>query len=38
MEENEEWQLQHRYLPPHTMTEVAGEPPQEGAPALPVAA
>ena len=23
MEQNEEWQLQHRYLPQHTMTDGA---------------
>jgi putative transposase len=25
MEQNEEWQLQHRYLPQHTMTETSAE-------------
>lgn len=25
MEQNEEWQLQHRYLPQHTMTENSAE-------------
>lgn len=38
MEQNEEWQLQHRYLPQHTMTDVAGEPPQEAVTALSIAA
>jgi transposase-like protein len=38
MEQNEEWQLQHRYMPQHSMTEVTGESPQEGATALPIAA
>lgn len=38
MEQNEEWQLQHRYMPQHTMTEVAGDPAQDGGSALPMAA
>ncbi len=37
MEQNEEWQLQHRYMPQHTMAEVVGEPPQDGSSALPIA-
>lgn len=36
MEQNEEWQLQHRYMPQHTMVEVAGEPAQDGVSALPI--
>jgi transposase-like protein len=38
MEQNEEWQLQHRYLPQHTMTDGAGEPPQETVTALSITA
>ena len=38
MEQNEEWQLQHRYMPQHTMTEMAGEPAQDGVSALTIAA
>ena len=38
MEQNEEWQLQHRYMPQHTMMEMAGEPAQDGVSALPIAA
>ena len=29
MEQNEEWQLQHRYLPQHTMLETIGEGKEE---------
>ena len=38
MEQNEEWQLQHRYMPQHTMTDVPGEPPQEAVTVLPITA
>lgn len=38
MEQNEEWQLQHRYMPQHSMTEITGESPQDGAAPLPIAA
>lgn len=38
MEQNEEWQLQHRYMPQHSMTDVTGESPQNGATAVPIAA
>lgn len=38
MKQNEEWQLQHRYMPQHTVTEVAGQTLQEGTSALPMAA
>jgi len=34
MEQNEEWQLQHRYMPPHTMTDTIPEAP----PPVPLAA
>lgn len=34
MEQNEEWQLQHRYMPQHTMTESS----TEGIPTIPLAA
>jgi putative transposase len=37
MEQNEEWQLQHRYMPQHTMAEVVAESPQDGSSALPIA-
>lgn len=34
MEQNEEWQLQHRYMPQHTMLEASAE----GGPPIPLAA
>lgn len=37
MEQNEEWQLQHRYMPQHSMTDVTGDSPQDSVAALPVA-
>lgn len=38
MEQNDEWQLQHRYMPQHSMTEITGESPPDAATTLPVAA
>lgn len=38
MEQNEEWQLQHRYMPQQSMNELVTENPKENAAALPVAA
>ena len=38
MEQNENGTLQHRYLPQHTMTDGAGEPPQETVTALSITA
>lgn len=38
MEQNDEWQLQHRYMPHHTMTEVTGETAKDGTPPLPLTA
>jgi putative transposase len=38
MVQNEEWQLQPRCMPQHTMTEVTGESPQDGPTASPIAA
>lgn len=34
MEQNEEWQLQHRYMPQHTMAEAS----TEGLPSIPLTA
>lgn len=36
MEQNDEWQLQPRYMPQHTMTEVTGETEKNSAAALPL--
>lgn len=36
MEQNDEWQLQHRYMPQHTMIEVAGDSPLQDGATLPI--